>query len=50
MSQTTANTSAFIEAQVYSSFILANLNDGLLPGAVDADARLHRPDVGGQVR
>ena len=33
MSQTTANTSAFIEAQVYSSFILANLNDGLLPGA-----------------
>lgn len=32
MSQTTANSTAFIEAQVYSKFILENLNDGLLPG------------------
>ena len=29
--QTTANTTAFIEAQQYSQFILANLHDGLLP-------------------
>lgn len=29
--QVTGNTSAFIEAQQYSSFILANLHDGLLP-------------------
>lgn len=33
MSQTTGNTSAFIEAQQYSNFIIANLHDGLLPGA-----------------
>lgn len=31
MSQTTANTAAFIEAQQYSDFILMNLHDGLLP-------------------
>jgi len=30
--QLTTNTSAFIEAQQYSQFILANLHDGLLPG------------------
>lgn len=29
--QTTGNTAAFIEAQVYSDFILTNLHDGLLP-------------------
>ena len=29
--QLTSNTSAFIEAQQYSQFILANLHDGLLP-------------------
>lgn len=32
MSQTTANTTAFIEAEQYSQFILNNLHDGLLPG------------------
>lgn len=32
MSQNTQNSSAFIEAQQYSSFILSNLHDGLLPG------------------
>lgn len=31
MSQTTGNTAAFIHAQQYSSFILTNLHDGLLP-------------------
>lgn len=31
MSQTTGNTTAFIEAQQYSDFILMNLHDGLLP-------------------
>ena len=30
--QLTTNTSAFIESQQYSQFILSNLNDGLLPG------------------
>jgi hypothetical protein len=30
--QTSANTQAFIEAQQYSTFILENLHDGLLPG------------------
>lgn len=30
--QLTTNTSAFIEAQQYSNFILSNLHDGLLPG------------------
>lgn len=30
--QTTANSQAFIEAQQYSDFILANMHDGLLPG------------------
>lgn len=30
--QLTSNTAAFIEAQQYSSFILSNLHDGLLPG------------------
>lgn len=33
MAQNRANTSAFIEAEQYSSFILRNLHDGLLPGA-----------------
>ncbi len=32
MSQNRANSTAFIEAEQYSSFILRNLNDGLLPG------------------
>lgn len=32
MSQNRANTSAFIEAEQYSSYILRNLTDGLLPG------------------
>lgn len=31
MAQTTANSSAFIEAEQYSNFILMNLHDGLLP-------------------
>jgi hypothetical protein len=31
MSQTTGNTTAFIEAEQYSDFILRNLHDGLLP-------------------
>lgn len=31
--QTTGNTSAFIEAQQYSKFIIDNLNDGLMPAA-----------------
>ena len=31
MSHTTTNTTAFIEAQQYSQFILRNLHDGLLP-------------------
>jgi hypothetical protein len=31
MSQTTSNTTAFIEASQYSNFILMNLHDGLLP-------------------
>ena len=35
--QTTANTAAFIETQVYSQFILENLHDGLLPGAFYRD-------------
>lgn len=33
MSQTTVNTQAFIEAQQYSNFIIANLHDGLMPAA-----------------
>lgn len=37
MSQTTANSTAFIEAQQYSQFILMNLNDGLLPGTFYRD-------------
>lgn len=32
--QTTGNTTAFIEGQRYSKFILENLNDGLLPQAL----------------
>ena len=28
----TSNTRSFIEAEVYSAFILQNLHDGLLPG------------------
>ena len=31
MSQLTSNTTAFIEAQQYSQFILDNLHDFLLP-------------------
>lgn len=31
--QNTSNSSAFIEAQQYSAFILRNLQDGLLPGS-----------------
>ncbi len=34
MSQNRANTTAFIEAEQYSAFILRNLTDGLLPGAM----------------
>lgn len=30
--QRTDNTAAFIEAQVYSDFLIENLHDGLLPG------------------
>ena len=33
MSQNRANSTAFIEAEQYSAFILRNLHDGLLPGA-----------------
>lgn len=33
MSQLTSNTRSFIEAEQYSSFILMNLHDGLLPGS-----------------
>lgn len=33
MSQNRANTTAFIEAEQYSAFILRNLHDGLLPGS-----------------
>ena len=35
--QLTGNTSAFIEAQQYSNFVLANLHDGLLPGTMYRD-------------
>lgn len=31
MSQNRGNSTAFIEAEQYSAFILRNLNDGLLP-------------------
>lgn len=34
MSQNRANSSAFIEAEQYSAFILRNLHDGMLPGAM----------------
>lgn len=33
MANTSLNTTAFIEAQQYSKFILENLHDGLLPGS-----------------
>lgn len=33
MSQNRANSSAFIESEQYSAFILRNLHDGLLPGS-----------------
>lgn len=33
MAQNRANTTAFIEAEQYSAFILRNLHDGLLPGS-----------------
>lgn len=34
MSQNRANSTAFIEAEQYSSFILRNLHDGMLPGTM----------------
>jgi hypothetical protein len=34
MSQNRANSAAFIEAEQYSSFILRNLHDGMLPGSM----------------
>ena len=34
MSQNRANSSAFIEAEQYSAFILQNLHDGMLPGSM----------------
>jgi len=37
MSQNTTNTTAFIEAQQYSKFILENLNDELLPESFTRD-------------
>lgn len=37
MSQNTLNTQAFIDAEVYSSFILENLHDGLLPSSFYRD-------------
>jgi hypothetical protein len=37
MSQTTVNTTAFIEAQQYSQFISENLHDYLLPGGMYRD-------------
>lgn len=33
MAQNRANSTAFIEAEQYSAFILRNLTDGLLPGS-----------------
>lgn len=33
MAQNRANSTAFIEAEAYSAFILRNLTDGLLPGS-----------------
>ncbi len=35
--QTTGNTTAFIEAEQYSQFILQNMHDGLLPGVMYRD-------------
>lgn len=37
MSQNRANSTAFIEAEQYSAFILRNLHDGLLPGSFTRD-------------
>lgn len=37
--QITSNTRAFIEAEQYSSFILLNLHDGLLPGTFYRDVK-----------
>lgn len=37
--QVTSNTRAFIEAEQYSSFILLNLHDGLLPGTFYRDVK-----------
>ena len=34
MSQNRANSTAFIEAEQYSAFILRNLEDGMLPGVM----------------
>lgn len=35
--QLTTNTRAFVESEVYSSFILQNLHDGLLPSTFYRD-------------
>ena len=37
MAQNTSNTTPFIEASRYDSFILANLHDGLLPDNMTRD-------------
>ncbi len=37
MAQLTSNTRAFVEAEQYSSFILTNLKDGLLPDSFYRD-------------
>lgn len=34
MAQNRANSTAFIESEQYSAFILRNLHDGMLPGAM----------------
>lgn len=37
MSQNRTNSTAFIEAEQYSAYILRNLHDGLLPGNMFRD-------------
>jgi hypothetical protein len=39
--QLTTNTRAFIEAEQYSSFILLNLHDGLLPDSFYRNVSTH---------
>lgn len=34
MAQNRPNSTAFIESEMYSAFILRNLHDGMLPGAM----------------